>query len=550
MTEHNHNDNHEHPPDPAGELHVSTRPPDPAGQSLADALRVSFRLLTVIMVIVAILFFLTGVKSIDPQQVGIKKVFGRVVGTAGPGLAITWPFPIGEIEIVDVKEQTITIEDFYMHETAADKAKDGLSDRRPAGEGLRPGWDGIVFSGDRNLLHVKLICNYRIQDPVAYMQYVGELTDKQQRRRVEETVRAVVCRAVIAAAGRRTADAIMRTEKDKFSKDIRADAQAQLNVLLMYGPRAARYQVDEVLARVSDPEDRARATVALRSLRDRSASGTAEEIDALREKVLALVGAGDRGAVAARLDELTEALGRTAAPIRISRINVSKANWPLRALPAYQAYHRATLDKDKVQVEAIAEARQTLMEAAGAGYAKLVGEPWQSRGSSKKVAGDSDDAAGAEDNLIGQYIRAREAGESSKAAELLRKIDDVLVSRATKGEAARVIREAEGYRTELVQRIRGRAKEVEDLVGEFEKAPKLMIARLWADAREEILGSPGVLKFYLPLKSGRAVMRINPDPEMLKKLEAHLRTRKREKDAAEAKAKPTPPSSPPPPPGP
>ena len=62
---------------------------DPATKSLADALRVSFRVLTVIMVFVVIAFLLTGLKSIEAQEVAVKKVFGKIVGTAEQGLAYT-----------------------------------------------------------------------------------------------------------------------------------------------------------------------------------------------------------------------------------------------------------------------------------------------------------------------------------------------------------------------------------------------------------------------------------------------------------------------------
>ena len=103
---------------------------DPASRSLADALRVSFALLTFIMVVVALFYLGTGVATIEPHQAGIKKVFGKRVGpVAREGLAYTWPFPIGEIELVSIKEQKLSIDDFWLHETPEDKTKE-LSARR------------------------------------------------------------------------------------------------------------------------------------------------------------------------------------------------------------------------------------------------------------------------------------------------------------------------------------------------------------------------------------------------------------------------------------
>ena len=103
------------------------KPTDAAGQSLANALRVSFKLLSVLMVIVLFFYLLTGVKSIEPYQVGIKTRFGRIIGIAEEGLAYTWPFPIGRIEIIDVKEQRLTIDVFWMAEKPEDKTKELLA---------------------------------------------------------------------------------------------------------------------------------------------------------------------------------------------------------------------------------------------------------------------------------------------------------------------------------------------------------------------------------------------------------------------------------------
>lgn len=203
---------------------------DPAEQSLGDALRVSFRLLAVIMIFVAGGFMLTGFKSIEPQQIGIKRVFGKIVGTVESGLAYTWPFPVGKIEIVNTSEQTLTVEDFWMNETPADRTKK-LTERFPAAAGLRPGWDGALLTGDLNLLHIKMTCNYSVQGPEGAKIYRQSIDD------LESTIRAVVCRAAILAGATRTADSIQRRGKSAFAEEVRKRAQRQLNNLTMLGSR-------------------------------------------------------------------------------------------------------------------------------------------------------------------------------------------------------------------------------------------------------------------------------------------------------------------------
>ncbi|MHC4294144.1 MAG: SPFH domain-containing protein [Planctomycetota bacterium] len=197
---------------------------DPASQSLADALRVSFRVLTVIMIFVVIAFLLSGFKSIEPQQVGIKMVFGHVVGTAEQGLAYTWPFPVGRIDLVDTSERTLSVEDFWMHETPSEKLSP-LHQRGASILGLRPGYDGALLTGDRNLLHVKMVCKYVVQGTK------GALVLKRNIDDLEETIRSLVCKAAILAAARRTADGIQRSEKGVFSEEVRREAQRRLNQL-------------------------------------------------------------------------------------------------------------------------------------------------------------------------------------------------------------------------------------------------------------------------------------------------------------------------------
>ena len=57
---------------------------DPANQSLAEALRKSFRILKLLMLVLVVLYFLSGWFSVKPGDVGVILRFGRILGT-GPG---------------------------------------------------------------------------------------------------------------------------------------------------------------------------------------------------------------------------------------------------------------------------------------------------------------------------------------------------------------------------------------------------------------------------------------------------------------------------------
>lgn len=211
---------------------------DEASRSLADALRVSFRLLSLVMVLVLAAWTLTGLASVDSGENGIIYRFGHITGVAGEGLAYGWPFPIGRIEKIDMRERRAVVDDFWMHLTPEDQTKP-LSDVSPYAQGLRPGWDGGLLTGDRSLLHMKLGIAYRVEDPVAYTRnvpdpYVTTIPGSNEKITVdpaEEFIRTAVCSAAIRAAAHRTADGLRRGEQEQFKTDVMHDAQRYLDEL-------------------------------------------------------------------------------------------------------------------------------------------------------------------------------------------------------------------------------------------------------------------------------------------------------------------------------
>ena len=56
---------------------------DPGNEALADALRVSFRLLRVVMVILLALYVVSGIFIVKQDEKAIVLVFGKVAGAAG-----------------------------------------------------------------------------------------------------------------------------------------------------------------------------------------------------------------------------------------------------------------------------------------------------------------------------------------------------------------------------------------------------------------------------------------------------------------------------------
>jgi len=235
MAESKHHHDHDHPGSSSccghEPGHRDSRPEftDPAGEHLAAALKTSFRLLGAAMVLGVIAFLAVGFQSVKPGEVAILTVFGRVVDVRGEGLAYNWPAPIGQIELINVGEQKVVIDDFWMRETPAEKTKDLRKRTVPPG-GLTPGLDGALLTGDRNLVHMKLQCTYAItrtyDSPVQPAMYY-RLNMVDGRR----TIQSALCDAAIQAAGVRTADGLQRTERGAFERDAMNLAQEKLDAL-------------------------------------------------------------------------------------------------------------------------------------------------------------------------------------------------------------------------------------------------------------------------------------------------------------------------------
>lgn len=224
---HSHHCHHDHDDDDANQ------PIDPAMQSLADALKVSFRVLSIGMLVFVLLFLATGISSIEPTEQGIVKVFGKVTRVVPKGLVYNWPFPIGEIQKISTKENSLDIgNQFWMFETPEEKGSP-LAQRSRQNNGLRPGYDGYLITGDRNIIHIRFSCLYRVGDPRAYVSMVQDplksLTD-------------VVCAAAVEAAATRTADSIQYNH-ESFLTQVKEIAQAKIDVLMGFKPNGGLHGI-------------------------------------------------------------------------------------------------------------------------------------------------------------------------------------------------------------------------------------------------------------------------------------------------------------------
>ena len=491
---------------------------DAIGQEhLARALRVSFILLAVVMILVLVFFVFSGTKIIKPHEKGIKTIFGRVVATVDQGLSMTWPFPIGDINVIEIQEQSLPVTEFWMYESKENVGKP-MEKWRVESDGLRPGWDGALMTGDHNLIHVRLNCTLMIADPVAVMANLNDAST------IQTAVWNVLSSAAIRSAATKTAEGL-RKQQDVFVEEVKADAQRRLNVLTLDRRKVTDLEsrLGQMLASLEqekrdDAQDKLAKLMAMlrMGLRDNKTRNEllAAAAPTMREEVEGLL-----AAIFAEFDH---------DGVRINQVKVSGITWPIRALPAYKAAQDANTKKGEAENKARGDAVEILSKAAGQSYQKLIDVEKVLGTNAETQRGETQSKDEDDKDLIGQYARARDAGNEEQAAQIWSKIDDVLMSNETGGEAAKLISAADGSRTKIEQAVEARLAEFNKKIEGYEKAPQLTLDRLWADTRDRILSNPLIQKFYLTMGKDKTIVKIGGDPDAGKRMRDVLLKKKAE----------------------
>lgn len=125
---------------------------------------------------ILILWLLTGIYSVGPDEVGVVRTFGKVTRVAQPGLHYHLPFPMEEVDTPKVTEVKRT-EIGFRHI--------GKQQFRKVES------ESLMLTGDENIVDAEMIVQYKIKDAEKYLfNFVGpELT---MRGASESALRTVI----------------------------------------------------------------------------------------------------------------------------------------------------------------------------------------------------------------------------------------------------------------------------------------------------------------------------------------------------------------------
>ena len=145
---------------------------DAGSQALSEALRSSFGIVQVLMLILFVVFCFSGFFQVGPQERAIRLRFGKPVGQGAeallkPGLYPSWPYPIDEsvkVSITGLQKVTSSVGWFAI------TPEQELEGAEPfPGASLNPAMDGYALTADGNIVHTRATLTYRIEDPIRYV---------------------------------------------------------------------------------------------------------------------------------------------------------------------------------------------------------------------------------------------------------------------------------------------------------------------------------------------------------------------------------------------
>jgi membrane protease subunit HflK len=250
--DHDHDHGHEHPapaPEPAAVEDAGSR-------ALAEALKSSFYIVQIVMVVLVGVFLFSGFFKVSSSERAIKLHFGAPVGIGneallGAGLHWSFPYPIDEVVKIPYREIQSVKSSVGWYLTTPEK--EALNNEDPGGSSLNPAIDGYVITGDGNIVHTRATLYYRIQDSIRY---------KFDFENASNAVQNALDNALVYASARFRVDDMLTREITRFQEIVRARAaelidKQNLGITIEHcqveskPPRQLRQSFDAVLTAVS-----------------------------------------------------------------------------------------------------------------------------------------------------------------------------------------------------------------------------------------------------------------------------------------------------------
>ncbi len=155
----------------------------------------------------AALWLLTGFYRVEPDEVGIELLLGKVRSQTTPGLNYNLPYPIGQVytpKVTQVREIAVGRRD----------VDGGRGSSRASAD------DSLMLTGDENMIDISFKVQWTVKDAVAFQFNILN---------PEATVRAVAESAMREVVGRNTLDYILAGNQLQVQNEVRQSMQKALD---------------------------------------------------------------------------------------------------------------------------------------------------------------------------------------------------------------------------------------------------------------------------------------------------------------------------------
>jgi membrane protease subunit HflK len=191
---------------------VSSPPAEPDGP-VAQSIAIGFRVLSVAIALLAAGWVVSNWRQVPPESQAVVLRFGRIVGVQGAGLALSWPRPAGQVELVPGADRLLTLR------TATTARPAGLQDVfTDANDVSIPEGAGSYLTDDGGVVLLSATIAYRVADGAAYF---------LAREHVEPALQRLFSASAVGVAAARGLDDVLVARPDAArSASVEARRQA------------------------------------------------------------------------------------------------------------------------------------------------------------------------------------------------------------------------------------------------------------------------------------------------------------------------------------
>jgi membrane protease subunit HflK len=154
-----------------------------------------------LLLIIGVLWILSGIYIVGPDELGVVRRFGEAVRTAPPGIHYHLPSPF---EIVDIPKVT---------EVKRLEVGFRTIDPGPPARYRKYLQESQMLTGDENIVNVEIIVQYKIKDPENYLFNIRDL-ERMLRHATEAAIRQTV--------GSNLIDEVLTTGKFQVQEETKA----------------------------------------------------------------------------------------------------------------------------------------------------------------------------------------------------------------------------------------------------------------------------------------------------------------------------------------